>query len=118
MSETEIATDIWGDEWRVHDSRETPYGFAVKLGSHVQECRGTRALIATDPLVEFLLERPESTVRALELPLSTSAVWQLRRRLGIARDGSKGKWWEDESTSCGRSGPLWRKGDSYFADAL
>lgn len=97
-----IVRDLWGDEWRVMERRDTDYGFAILMGRsypplNVQGGSGPTTMILT-PAVANHLRIHARRPYALPLPVGRDAIRRARIKLGIdkqAWDDSRFEWWVD-----------------------
>jgi transposase len=86
-------TDYEGQRFEVVEERPTPYGWSVLLGwPQLRPRGGSPVVILTRQLAAHLRAQASP---AGELPISTTAVHRLRRRLGLDVRAEQYRWWCD-----------------------
>ncbi len=95
-----VVRDHYDDQWSVYEERHTEHGWPLLLGrphtgESLNRVGGNRVILMTD-LVEYLIGiRYERG--AVNLPVGGTALWRIRRLLGINIYDDMREWWEEHA---------------------
>jgi hypothetical protein len=94
----EYVLDAWGDPWRVQQTRQTDFDFAIYLG-RPREMTGPMGpeVIITPELAEHF-ERCRRNPGSLGLPLGQTVIKRIRGVLGHHRHQDAEMWWLERLT--------------------
>jgi len=89
--------DVLGNEWDVHETRETNYGFDLMFGYRsLRVMIGRPELIVTRELMDFWkTNRLRRDGTLFDLPVGRSVLRRIRERFCLDQSKDKVKFWRD-----------------------